>query len=238
MSFVRNGDGEWEEESDEDKVLYGRFIHKLWTKYGYTLKDIEGWTHAGWFIYGITKETMDQWTEEKLANHGSKVALGLRKWKNVMGNDVDMPYELGEPKCVCDVDICWNHIIVDDPKAEEPEMLILGSECIKGFFNIDTDCKCSRCGAKINNSVSGLCKDCKKLRFCVRESCGKQLVKYKRGDFCNDRCEFPHWYCPTKGCGNKRKIYKDEFMPTCFSCYKKKNPHKVKKYFNGSGYYS
>ena len=220
------------EEVDEDiqkpKVLYGRFIHKLWEKHKYTLKDIANWTHAGWFPYGMTEELKKTWVGDRLANHNDEVRSGELKWKNVMGEDMPMPYHLAEPKCVCEVDIIWNHIIVDDPTKDECEILILGSECIEGFTNIDLGCKCSICGTKINNSVSGKCKDCKKLRFCEASGCNKQLQKYKRGEYCNDRCEFPERYCPTLGCYNLKKVWKGKYMPTCYECYKKKNPKKVK----------
>lgn len=213
---------EWIHTPDCDKELYQRFVNKLWDKHKKKLEDIKNWTFAGYFAYGVTKATIDQWTDERLASHGSKVMLGLRIWKRVMGEEFEMPVDQGEPKCVCDVDIQWNYIIVDDPKAEEPEMLILGSECIKGFFNIDTDSKCSLCGDKINNSVSGKCKKCRNRRFCPKKECGKELPKYRRGDYCSDKCENPEQFCPTEGCGNKRKVWQRKMMPTCYTCYKKK----------------
>ena len=210
---------------DQPKELYQRFIDKLWLKYRYKLEDIANWTHAGWFPNGMTEELKKTWVGERLNNYNDKARLGIQKWKHVMG-DIDMPYDYSEPACVCDVEIMWNHIIVDDPRKDEFEILILGSECITGFLNIDLGCKCSLCGCKINNSQSGKCKDCKKLRFCESPGCNKQLVKYSRGEYCSERCEFPHRYCPTRGCFNMKKIYKDKYMPTCFSCYRKKNPKK------------
>lgn len=204
----------------ELKILYDRFEQQLIKKYGLKLDDIKHYTHAGWFPNDIPE--MTQWARDRLNNHTNKVNQGVRVWKRVMGNDVEMPYDLREYQCVCGVKIIWNHILVDDPKAEEPEILIIGSECIGGFCNISMNSKCILCGDKINNSVSGKCKKCRNRRFCKLESCGKELPKYRRGDYCRDKCENPEQFCPTKGCGNKRKVWQRKMMPTCYTCYKKK----------------
>ena len=219
-------DNDYIEDENYNKQLYKKFKDNLLERYGYTVEDISSWTHAGWFPYGITQNIMNSWVGNRLAKFNSEVSRGIQKWKNVMG-DIPMPLEYGEKHCVCDVEIIWNHIIVDDPSKDEFEMLIIGRECIKGFGNINIGCKCSICGTKINNSKSGKCKKCRKIRFCTREGCKNQIVKYKKGTFCSDKCEFPEHYCK---CGSLKKIYKGEFMPECYPCYKKNNPHKIKKY--------
>ena len=149
-----------------------------------TKKDINTWTYAGYFSHtcaiskGIHKLQDDK--------------LGERHFDSVMKNTgftIDDFYDFATTKCVCKVDIQWNHIIIKDLNSDSFEhgvdFLILGSECIEKFGNISIKRRCSMCNIKINNSISGKCKDCKKIRLCP--ACDEPLRKGKR------RCR--NYYC-------------------------------------------
>ena len=158
--------------------LYKKFYTELKKDYKLTKKDITTWTYAGYFSHtcaiskGIHKLQDDK--------------LGERHFDSVMKNNVyddsisDF-YEFATTECVCKVEIQWNHIIIKDINSDTLEYgadyLILGSECIDKFGNICIDRKCSMCDIKINNSISGKCKDCKKIRVCP--DCDEPLLKGK-----------------------------------------------------------
>lgn len=193
--------------------LYKKFYDELWKDYKLKKEDIIGWTYAGYF-------PRDNWEASDLKDgedfHSKKI-LGERHWKAIMG-DLEMPKELQSELCVCKVRILWNHIIVDDPKKDNPECLILGSECIDKFCGISRNRKCSICDIKINNSLSGKCASCRNKRFC--EKCNEVLPKGRRGTFCSDKCQYPNLYCV---CGNKKKY---DWAKDCLECYWEKKENK------------
>ena len=188
--------------------LYKKFYTELKEKYGKEKKDIINWTYIGWFSTTKARTGFD-------AGEGDH--QGERFFDAIMENTklkIKDFYCGVEDKCVCQVNIIWNHIIVKDPYAEDIEYMMLGSECIDNFTGIDRNRKCSICKTKINNSVSGKCKDCKKIRFC--DKCNKQLPKGKHGTFCSNTCMAPNQYCSVDGCENPK--YKT-YMKTCPECF-------------------
>jgi hypothetical protein len=199
--------------------LYKPFYTQLKLKYNLTKEDIKEYTHVGWFHADQAKCNIS-------INVDDEADRGKRMWEYYMGK-IPMPYELVEDTCVCNVPILWNHILIADLKADELEILILGSECIERFGCIKAQQKCSKC--KINpiqnrdpKNSTGKCNECNKVRWCEREGCSTALEKYKRytdGLFCSDKCKNPNNYCE---CGAKK--WGDR--PVCYQCYKKKNPDK------------
>ena len=164
--------------------LYKKFYTELKKDYNLTKKDITTWTYAGYFSHtsAISRGI------HRLKND----SLGERHFDSVMkdtGYSIADFYEYATTECVCKVDIEWNHIIIKDINSDTLEYgvdyLILGSECIDKFGNISLDRTCSICNKKINNSASGKCKDCKKIRLCP--DCDEPLLKGKskcRNSFC------------------------------------------------------
>jgi hypothetical protein len=197
----------------EETDLYKRFYNQLWEKYGLKKVDILTWKYAGYFHADTYK--MTDFANDSLS-HEMKLDIdrGHRLWVDEMG-DVPMPYELAEDECVCKVKIIWNHILVN-PKAEETEMIILGSECIEKFLGISMKRKCQICDKEMRNIKSGICKPCnekQKIR-CKKSGCRNDRVKYKK--FCN-YCLNSQVYCP---CGeNKKTKYKGKYMPQCYECW-------------------
>jgi len=109
-------------------------------------------------------------------------------------------------KCVCGQSISNLYYITDRrTKDTEPDIIVLGSECIKSFTAFGKKRFCTICHAEHKNKKYSLCNSC--LTTC---SCGG--VKKKGSDKCNEClalvCE----------CGRRKKSnYK-----TCWHCLPKR----------------
>jgi len=148
---------------------------------GYTMEQIKTWTYAGGF-WGLGRHACPE------INSHEDTRL-RRKWVEVMGDDIDIPDDEIVEQCICDVHIKWAHIIVDDPQAENPEVLIIGSECVKCYSNdgdgLKTYKRCDSCNEKHRNK-GNICTTCKKTRWCERNNCANTISKGKR-QYC-DSC--------------------------------------------------
>jgi len=186
------------------KMCYKRFWDNLLLKYNIKEEELITWTYAGWFSNDIESAT-----------DAAHIYNGKRRWRDEMG-DLELPYHLKESHCVCEVEIIWNHILVDDPYADEPQIIIIGSECIDKFLKIDRRRKCSNCGVSCSSRKEvALCPPClkeSKRRKCVR--CNRNMPKGKRGIYCCNYCKDPDWNCFT--CGNRKKF---KSADTCAVCY-------------------
>ena len=215
--------------------LYKKFYIELWEDHKLKKEDIIDYKYVGWFSLSMAKEGIYV-AEDRLGERYFDAVLGHKGFK------ISDFYEFCEEKCVCKVDILYNHIIVKDIEADELEFLILGSECIDKFCNIEKDRKCSICDVKIKNSKSGKCAECRKKRFCIE--CNDILPKGKRGQYCCLKCEYASYSClkcnkkiplgksninfcsnycenPKKYCKcNRKKKY--HWSKECVSCYYEK----------------
>ena len=196
-------------------MCYKKFWDNLKINYGLTQEQLIKWEYAGCFPNEIVSRT-DQ----------AKVSNGKRRWCDVMG-DQPMPYEMVETKCVCDVDIIWNHILVEDPNAEEITIIILGSECIENYTDISKKRKCSVCNVKCRSRHEiPLCKPClkeSKKKKCIK--CFENMPKYSRDTYCSMKCKDPERYCGTLGC-HREKLGK--WATTCVKCFYKNKANKFK----------
>jgi hypothetical protein len=167
--------GKWHE-----KGPYHCFVKAVKDR-GYTMEEIKTWTYAGgfWGSGRHARPEINCYEDARLR----------RKWVEVMGDDIDIPDDEIVEKCICGVDIMWAHIIVDNPKAEAPEVLIIGSECVKCYSNngdgLKTYKRCELCNEKHRNK-GNLCKKCKNTRWCERNHCANKISKGKR-QYC-DSC--------------------------------------------------
>jgi hypothetical protein len=199
--------------------LYKQFYYELWKDHKLTKEDIQDWTYAGYF-------PRPDWEANDIKDgedFRSKIILGKRHFDDVMKNtgfQISDFYEHAVKQCVCKVKIVWNHIIIEDIKADELNFLILGSECITKFCNISRYRECSICSIKIYNSESGKCKDCRLKRFCP--TCDNQLPKGKHGVYCNTKCDPNQCY----KCGGKKIKHS---MPLCKRCWYIDNIKSVSK---------
>ena len=91
--------------------MYPKFYEELLKDHGYTKKDIVSWRYAGYL-----PRPDHEPTDAAMADYITKAALGRRHWKSIMG-DEPMPYEHASNKCVCKVDIVWNHILIKDTQV-------------------------------------------------------------------------------------------------------------------------
>jgi len=202
-------------EESEQSDLYKQFYHQLWEKYKLKKADIIKWTYAGFFDGDAHKMTDDA-NKSRSHEYRLQVERGRRLWIDVMGK-TPMPYELAVDECVCKVEIRWNHILIEDPKADEIEIIIIGSECIERFIKISMKRKCSVCKEDMKRNIkSGICKTCSDLqkKKCKTDGCQNERVKRKKS--CH-YCLNPRVYCP---CGkNKRNRYKGKYMPQCYECW-------------------
>ena len=148
---------------------------------GYTMDEIKTWTYAGGF-WGLGRHACPE------INNDEDDRL-RRKWVDVMGKENVIPDDERIEDCICGVHIKWAHIIVDDPQAEAPEYLIIGSECVNSYSNdgdgLKTYKRCELCNEKHRNK-GDRCKKCKKIRWCERNNCPNQISKGKR-QYC-DSC--------------------------------------------------
>jgi len=193
--------------TDIDTELSKRFKRGLKAKYDMNLEELINWKFVGFF------SNMNKDDIENTIDFHSKKETGQNIWNSYFP-DIEIPTHLAEDKCVCDTKIFWNYILVEDEKAEEPNIIIIGSECIKHFEidKISKKLKCKRCDNKVNNSDSGLCGDCRKKRFCP--TCDKVLPKGKKGKYCGNKCDPDQCYI----CGGKKK-YRN--YPICGKCWYK-----------------
>ena len=212
--------------STETEVdLYPKFYKELWEQYNLTKEEIIKWTYAGFFhidVGNIRKNIVPHLPPHILNEHNR----GVRIWKDVMG-EIEIPSELSEYECVCGVSILWNHVLVEDPNAEELSVIIIGSECIDKFLNISRKRKCKICReVEIRNTKLGMCKECKAKhdKICKTEGCNNPKINNYHAHC--QKCTSPKEWCP---CGNNRKkIYKGERMPLCYQCYCEKQKRKNK----------
>jgi hypothetical protein len=200
--------------SEKEIDLYQRFYNKLEKNYKLSKADIINWTYAGYFNADSVNMT-DYANNSRSHEYKLEVDRGVRLWEAVMGK-IPMPYEQAEKECVCGVKIIWNHILVEDPEAEETEIIIIGSECIDNFLKISRKRKCKFCEVEIRNIKSGMCSECKQIQKikCEKSGCDNKRVKRKK--YCN-HCLNPNVYCP---CGeNKKTKFKGNYMPHCYECW-------------------
>tara|TARA_R110001599_G_scaffold112217_1_gene276913 strand:- start:22 stop:606 length:585 start_codon:yes stop_codon:yes gene_type:complete len=160
-----------------NKAPYYCFIKGVKDR-GYTMEQVKNWTYAGGF-WGLGRRACPEINLEEDSRLRSK-------WDEVMGTHMQIPDDNIIQDCICDVHIKWAHLIVDDPDAEEPHCLIIGSECVRCYSNsgdgLKTYKKCTSCNAKHRNKKD-LCKECKNIRVCKYKHCLNHIDKGKR-DYC------------------------------------------------------
>jgi len=127
-------------QKESDLKTYKAFRKGI-IKLGYNIEEVETWHYAGGFCAGDISSNESRKIED----------FRLRKlWEYVMGNNIDIPDEDPQSFCPCETEIVYNHIIVNDPNGEEPEYIIIGSECAKRFSNNNDGLKgkrkCIKCG--------------------------------------------------------------------------------------------
>ena len=161
--------------------LCQKFINGLKEQYKMTLEQLSSFKYVGYFP---NKNKIDI---NPLDFHLKK-KTGENIWYSYFP-DIEIPTHLAEDNCVCNTSIIWNHILVEDEKADELNIIIIGSECIQKFCDIKVSkkLKCNLCDNKVNNSISGLCGVCRKKRFC--DECNNVLPKGKRGKYCCFECD-------------------------------------------------
>ena len=122
--------------------------------------------------------------------------------------------------CVCGQQIT-NPYFITDSRIKEPDILVLGSECIKSFTSFGKKRFCSICAVEHKNRNYNECNKC--LTTC---NCGK--TKSKNSDKCK-ACE--SLIC---ACGKPKKSqYK-----TCWKCIPKRECEQCGKMFiKKSNYY-
>ena len=183
---------------------------------GYTMEQIKNWTYAGGF-WGLGQHAC----AEINSPEDSRLR---RKWVEVMGDDIEIPDDEIIEECICEVHIKWAHIIVDDPQAVNPEVLIIGSECVKCYSNdgdgLKTYKHCSECNEKHRNK-DDKCSECKKKRPCERDNCSNTISKGKRQfcDSCREEKTKKKSFCSKITCYQRlRKGRQDGFSPLCSRC--------------------
>ena len=197
-------------------MCYEKFWDNLKKDYGVTQEQLIKWVYAGFFPNELGSKT-----------DKAKVYNGKRLWRDIMG-DQPMPYEMVETQCVCDVEIIWNHILVEDPNAEEITIIILGSECIENYTDISKKRTCSICNVKCGSRLEiPLCKTClkeSKKKKCIK--CFENIPKYSRGTHCSMKCRYPERCCGTLGCPNLKL---GKWAATCVKCFYKNKANNYKK---------
>lgn len=195
-----------------DKKAYKKFVEAVQAA-GYTMEEIKKWSYAG----GFHRDLVD--TGVNLAEDSRLRAI----WRLVMGPDAQIPDDQPSKECICGEKIDWNHIIVDNPEAEEPEFLIIGSVCVTCYSNGGNGLKvirnCELCNAEHRNRKTDRCNSCKNIRFCERGGCSNQMPKGKRGIYCKKSCEYPDVFCSK--CEGKLTRSKYGNKRYCVPCWKK-----------------
>jgi len=196
-------------ETPIDKKAYKQFVEGI-KKKGYTMDEIKNWTYAGGF-WGLGKNCVP-------SIHRCEDFRLRKKWYDVMGDDIEIPDDEIIEECVCKVHIKWAHIIVNDPEADNPEALIIGSECVRCYSNggdgLKTFKKCSGCNIRHRNK-GDKCTECKKLRVCKRHTCKNFIDKGKRTmcNYCRMSYKNQHIY---RSCSHSvfGKLNIDDFLKT------------------------
>tara|TARA_R110000822_G_scaffold107815_1_gene236891 strand:- start:694 stop:1284 length:591 start_codon:yes stop_codon:yes gene_type:complete len=120
--------------------------------------------------------------------------------------------------CICGQNIKHQHFITDRrTKDSDPEVLVLGSDCIKSFTSFGKKRFCVECNAEHKNRNYSKCNKC--LAIC---NCGG--IKKKDSEKCNK--------CLSKicDCGKPKKTeYK-----TCYNCIPKRNCEQCNKIILGN----
>ncbi len=128
--------------------------------------------------------------------------------------DIDLEDLKKTKKCVCGHDISHLYYITDRrTKDTDPEIIVLGSECIKSFTAFGKKRFCVECHAEHKNKKYSLCNSC--LTTCV---CGG--IKKKDSNKCNECLSL---VC---ACGKKKKSK----FKSCWTCLPKRECEQCSKY--------
>tara|TARA_R100000951_G_C2592245_1_gene165430 strand:- start:112 stop:744 length:633 start_codon:yes stop_codon:yes gene_type:complete len=170
-----------------------RFVEKLKDEYGVSEEDLKYYRFCGKYVTDMHRNPYIP--DTYLENYFKNI-----EWTKEMITELHSTAE-----CVCGQNIT-NLYFITDTRSSQPEILVLGSDCINSFTIFGKKKFCITCNAEHKNRIYNQCNSC--LTHC---NCGG--IKKKGYDKCKQ--------CLSKicECGRPKK---SEYK-TCWNCKPKFN---------------